>query len=661
MAVQTYKNSFTPFQIGKVTIKNRYCVAPIGFIPVSAMGAYDNDGMDSLVERAKGGFGLIYTSSLGGDVKVDPFSHLDKVFPLYSPINFMRNSVFMNERIHAYGSKVFCQVSMGVGRNGAGKKAPSEISTFSDPSKNAQALTKDEIKSKIDSLVETAKLVKASDYDGIEIHSIHWGYLLDQFAMSITNKRTDEYGGSLENRLRICREIVEGIKQVCGADYPVSMRLGLKSYIKGLGYGQSSLDGEDEAGRTLEEGLEICKLLEAYGYDALSLDVGVYESFYHACPPIYIPKGNYLPLYAEAKKVVTIPVMAANRMDDPDMCENAIAEAKIDAVVLGRATLADPHYARKVETGKVDRIRPCLACNQGCLGRGLVNTAVSCAVNPEVYRGVSYGISKALMPKKIAVIGGGIAGMEAARVATLRGHEATLYEASDRLGGNLIAAGSHTYKDPVLKLNEWYQRELKELGVPIRLNTRATPNMMREMNVDAAILAVGSVPVMPNIPGIDKAISCIDALLGKKAIGQNVVVVGGGLVGCEIALDYAIEHKTVTIVEALDDILSAGDPVPIMNKMALEDLLTHNKVDIRTGHRIEEINADGAVIVSVESGEKQTVSANTVIMAIGFKPLPSMVQDFLGGGLDVYEIGDGRKVGTVLTSIWDAYEVSRGI
>lgn len=654
-----YSNLFTPFKIGKLEIKNRFCLAPMGFIPITAMGTFSDDGVEYLVERAKGGFGLITVGCICSDTKVDPLDPLLMLSPLTSPGNFIRNGVFMNERIHSYGAKTICQITMGMGRNYPGLKSPSAVPTFYG-NQTAPVLTTEEIKQKIQAMIDAAVVVKAANYDALEVHSIHWGYLLDQFAMSITNQRTDEYGGSLENRLRAAREILEGIKDACGSDFPVSIRVGLKSYIKGLGEGQSSLDGKQEAGRTLEEGLEICQLLESYGYDALSVDVGVYESFYHACPPMYMPKGQVLPLSAKAKEVVDIPILTSNRMNDPELCEKAIAEGQTDAVVLGRASLADPYFPQKVEIGKPETIRPCLSCNQGCITRGFESGTACCAVNPTAFRTRTYGVDKAPTSKKIAIIGGGVAGMEAARVATFRGHEVTVYEASDRLGGNLNPAGTHKFKEDVKLLNEWYQRELKEMDIPVQLNTRLDAEDIKKLDVDAVILAVGSVPIIPCLAGMEKAVACLDAISCAKAVGEKVVVVGGGLVGCEMALEYAMEGKTVTIVEALDSILASGGAVPIQVSMMLKDLLAEYKVDVRAGCRIEEVKDKGAAICAAD-GTKSLIEADTVVLSIGFRPLPSMRADLLGSGIPVYEIGDGRKVGNIMTAIWDAYEIARGI
>lgn len=519
-------------------------------------------------------------------------------------------------------------------------------------------MTNEEIKEKIACVIETAQVAKAAGFDGVEIHAMHWGYLIDNFAMELFNHRTDEYGGSLDNRLRVPKEIVEGIKMACGEKFPVTIRVGLKAFLKDINSG--SFDGEGERGRTPEEAAAICKKLEEYGYDGISADVGVYESFYHCTPPSYIEKGGYLKYAAMVKKEIGIPLLFAGRMNDPDICEKAFSEGIIDAVVLARAALADHSYARKLEMGLPEKIRPCLSCNQGCTGRDFSNGAVSCAVNPQAFRGYSYGIIPAQRVKRIMVVGGGVAGMEAARTLTLRGHSVTIYEASDHLGGNLLPAGAHSFKKPVLELNEWYKRELIELGVSVHFHTTVSPDMVKMENPDAVIFAVGSVPSTPPVPGVEKALSSIDALKGNAVMGENILIIGGGLIGMEFALEEAMKGRKVTVVEALDKILSAGAPVPLQNRMYLEAAVDHFGIDVITGSRVKEVTDNGAVVTEKDGSEKE-ITADTVIMATGFKPLASMASELYGTGMEVYEIGDGRTVGSVLTAIWDAYEVARTV
>lgn len=658
-----YQHLMSPFQIGNVTIKNRFCLAAMGMYNFDAKGCITQEGMKYFTDFAKGGFGLILSNSLITDTEIDGNTMVNRFSPNWNERNFVVSCRQLTDRIHAHGAKMFAQISLGTGRNG-GWKSASENPAFFAPDTTVQALTVDEIHRKVEMEVEAALRCQKAGFDGVEIHAMHYGYLLDQFALSLTNHRTDEYGGSLENRLRIAREVVEGIKQVCGEKYPVMMRLGLKSYITGLGKGHASLTGENEAGRTLEEGVRIAQLLEQYGYDALDCDVGMYESWYHQTPPMYTPKGNYIPLAAEAKKAVSIPVILSNRMNDPDLTEAAVAEGKIDGVSLGRAALADPAYPRKVASGKVESIRPCLSCCQ-CIGTELrIGGFYGCAVNPSVTRELSYGIKKAAQPKKVLVVGGGVSGMEAALTAKRSGHEVILCEASDKLGGNLIPASQHAFKQDMRMLNEWFQRELREQGVEVRFNTRVTPDMVRQIGADVVLQAIGSTVIDPPIPGHDhpKYATCMDVLVGGRKVGDRVAVVGGGLTGVEMAIEYAMEGKQVTIVEALPDILSSGLPVPMMQDMMARDLLKHYGVEICAGYKITGVNDHGAEVKNMKDpSDVKEIPADTVVMAIGFRPRPSMDQELYGEGVDVYTIGDANRVGSVMTSIWDAYEVARDL
>ena len=321
-----YTPLLQPLQLSKkLTIKNRYCVGPLTLPSLHGPhGEFSPDGLAYFEERAKGGFGLLYTGAFHPDVLVDPVHPLDSKQPMKAPKAFKRSAVELLERLDAYGAKMIPQVSMGYGRNAVGCYGPSEIPYYHDPSIKTPALTKDQIKRKIDQMIDTAAFFKSCGFPGIEVHAMHWGYLLDQFAMTFMNHRTDEYGGELENRLRCAREIVEGVKAACGSDFAVSMRLALKAYIKD--YNTPSLHGEGEVGRTLEEGLEMARRLEAYGYDFLSVDFGQYDSFYYAAPPCYTQKGEIIDLAAEAKKAVNIPILCGGRMNDPDLAAKAVAE-----------------------------------------------------------------------------------------------------------------------------------------------------------------------------------------------------------------------------------------------------------------------------------------------------------------------------------------------
>lgn len=647
-----YKNIAAPFSIGKVKIKNRLLMAPMdtgfGNLP---NGIFTPAGIEYFVRRAQGGFGLLFSGGTNVDGPVDGTPCI-----LDDPRQFVLAGKNINERLRAYGCKMFMQLTMNIGRN-AGMKSPSPLPALRNPSVTVPELTAAEIHTKVEEMAQAAKLVREAGYAGIDIHALHWGHLLDSFALAFMNHRQDEYGGSLENRLRLCREIAEAIKKACGQDFPVTMRIALKSYMKD--FDKASFTGAEEVGRTLEEAIAIAKMLESYGYDALSTDVGTLDAFYHAMPPSYIPMGSSLDLAAEVKKAVKIPILCGSRFADPDLIEQALAEGRVDAAVVGRQAIADPDFANKVLTGHPENVRTCIGCNQGCIWGYFTRGRVSCAVNPEVGREGQNILTPALEKKNVIVVGGGLSGMEAARIAALRGHKVTLYEKSSELGGNLIAAGAHDFKREVAQLNEYFKQQMRLLPIDVKMNTEASAKAVSELKADAVILAVGSVPIMPaSIPGIDlpTTLSSIEACLNSKPVGNSVVVVGGGLVGCELAYGYAKEGKTVTIVEALEDILLVND-VPAMNKIMLQDAFEYYGTRVLTQTRLQAITSEGAVVLKAD-GTQETIPAETVVMAIGYRPLPSMAEQLAGCGAAVYEIGDGNRVGNVLTCIQDAYEVA---
>ena len=655
-----YEHLMSPLKIGSITVRNRYAVGPMGgrFYQYGTKGEFSPNGINYFIERAKGGFGLIVTGSNPANQTVDPFDEVNgNPGPSKNTAYFGYSSRTLVEGVHAFGGRIFLQISMGHGRMREGK-TPSPTPYFKHPQDLTTELTREEIQTKVADMIKLAKLAKGWGYDGVEIHGMHWGYLLDQFAMAYTNHRTDEYGGDLDGRLRVHREIITGIKEACGKDFPVSIRMCMKTYM--TGFNQSTLTGEGEVGRTIEETVEIAKRFEKYGVDMLNLNSGTYDSFYYCVSPYYMPKGYNIHLARQVKKAVSIPVFVAGGMDDPDMCEKAIADGDIDGVTMARASLADAHYVRKVAEGRLDEIRPCIKCTN-CIHYDLANGVVQCSANPSTMRELTYGIPKAEIRKKVAVVGGGVAGMEAARTAQLAGHEVVLYEAAETLGGHLIEAGSHPFKSGIAALRDWYIGEMKRLGITVKLNTAMTAEDIKNSGAQAVVLAVGSDHFVPHIPGYDheKASVCYDVLMDKVPLGKRVVVVGGGLTGAELAYDLAsYQNKEVVLVEALDNILSAGMEVPTAVKTMLTKLLDYKNVDIRTGNKIAEVNDCGAVIEN-KDGIRETVPADNVVFAIGLRPKKSMAQELLGTGIEVYEVGDGTGVGNIRTATAAAYEVAR--
>lgn len=659
-----YPHSFSPLNIGKVQIRNRYALAPMGTGSMGGpRGEYTDNTIEYYLERARGGFGLIVMGSIIVDMEAQKPDLINgPIPPAYAPSVWRESACRLVERIHAYGTKVFMQLGFGHGRQKPGQKAPSPIPRYADPNEICEPITVEEIHTKIRYMVKTAKMAKDAGFDGVEVHAMHWGYLLDQFAMALCNFREDEYGGSLENRLRVHKEIVEGIKAECGRDFPVSIRMGMKSYIKG--FHKPSLFGDEEAGRTIEEACEIAKLLESYGYDMLDCNSGIYDSFYYAVAPAYMDKGYNIKLAKEIKKHVSIPVFVAGKMNDPELCEQAIANGEIDGVALGRAGLADGAYPQKLMRGRPDKIHPCIACGN-CMASSFSKVSATCAVNPIGMRPGQYPLTRAVRPKKVLVVGGGVGGMEAARIAATRGHSVTLVERSDRLGGRLFDAGVHKFKEDIRNLAKWYDQELKDLGVTVQLGTEMTPEDIRASGADAVIFSIGADPVMPrSIPGIDhpKAVSCTDVLSGKRTVGQKVAIIGAGLVGAEMAYDMAKEEgKEIVLVDGLDDILSNDpDGVPFQTRWMLNELLDLHGVRKYMGHMLAGINDQGCVLKS-KSGELVPIEADDVIIAIGFRSRKSMYEALYGTDMEVYEIVAGNGIGSIASQVNAAYEITRNL
>ena len=585
-----------------------------------------------------------------------------------NPVKFVETSAEMNERVHAYGTKIFLQLTMGFGRSGAPAlmAAPpvsaSAVPNYWDPTVTCRALTTAEVETIVRKFAEAAQIAKVAGYDGVEIHAVHEGYLLDQFTLAIFNRRTDKYGGDLRGRLTLPIEIVQVIKKTVGQDFPVGLRYSVKSAIKD--WRQGGLPGEDyvDKGRDLKEGLEAAQILEAAGYDELNTDVGTYDAWYWSHPPIYQKHGLYLPYTEELKKVVHIPVIVAGKLDIPDMAEKALEDNQADMIGIGRGLLADAYWPKKAMAGKDDDIRPCICCHTGCLGRAFEGKILSCAVNPAAGKERLNEIKPALQPKKVLVVGGGIAGMEVARVATMRGHKVVLYEKTGELGGHVIAGSKPEFKYDDRRLLEWYVGQMKKLGVKIHMNTEVTGKIIAAERPDALVIATGSKDIVLKVPGIDKSMvsTATDVLNGTKKTGKNVVVVGGGLVGCETALWLAQAGKDVTIVEMLDDIVKSGSPVPHMNRIMLIDLLKQAKVKTVTGNSLLEVR-DGSVTVINRNFRQSEITCDSVVTAVGYKPDTKLFRELNGKVEDLYVVGDANAATNIMHAIWTANEIGLNI
>ncbi|EGR0229582.1 FAD-dependent oxidoreductase [Vibrio vulnificus] len=671
MLKQQHKILFEPMQIGSLKLKNRYSMAPMGTLGcVDGDGAYNQRGVEYYVARARGGVGLIITGVQMVENELEQFPMPSLPCPTNHPTAYIRSAKEMTERVHTYGAKIFAQLTAGWGRScipGFTPEdksiAPSDAPNRFDPSIQHRELTTDEVKYFIGKFVESAAIAQKAGFDGVEIHAVHEGYLLDQFTMEFFNQRTDQYGGSFENRYRFAVEIVKGIKAICGDDFPVSLRYSVKGNMKG--FGQGILPGEvaEEVGRDMEEGLKAAKYLQDAGFDALNVDAGTYDSWYWNHPPNYFAPGMYKPYCKAVSEVVDIPVLMAGRMENPDLAAHAVNNGISDGISLGRPLLADPDTVNKIRRGRFEEVRPCLSCHLGCLGRMAEVGNLSCAVNPSCGREEEFRLAPTHRSQNVVVVGGGVAGMEAARIASERGHKVTLLEKSQQLGGNVIPGSQPPFKHDDKLLIEWFAGEMERKNVDVRFDTTADKETIESFNPDSVIFATGSRPLKPKwLSGQDKphVIVAEDMLMNPdKITGDKVTVIGGGLVGAEAALWMAQQGKAVTLIEASDDIIGGPHGTCFANYQMLKELLVKEQVSVLTSTMLQTIT-DTGVIVQRDQRDMEILSDH-VVLALGYRA-EDHLHEALANQLDVenvFNIGDSQKARTIMTAIWDGFEVAR--
>ena len=605
-----------------------------------------------------------------------------------NPKMFDELKVFMDE-IHKTGAKLFIQLTAGMGRSWAITELVGPLhknkftralvkpiidtshelaSPSEQPSRWAHdiicpEMTKHQIHEIIEAFAKTAKLCRDAGVDGVEVHAVHEGYLLDQFAIEFFNKRTDEYGGSFENRYRFAAEVVRAIKAECGEDFPVSLRYSVESKMKG--FCEGAMPGEEytEVGRNMAESERAAKYLQDAGYDMLNADNGTYDSWYWAHPPMYMPQNCNLEDVAHIKKFVDIPVVCAGRME-PDVGAQAIAEGRIDGVGIARQFLADGEWITKLIEDRLEDIRPCICCHAGCFNfsssKGHYNTQdltdtmglARCAINPETMQSKKYYIKPAKKAKNVAVIGGGIGGMEAAILLAKRGHKVTLYEKTGKLGGVFVAAAAPSFKEKDRELIAWYIRELAKQPVEVKLNTEITD--IKSLKADEIIIATGAKAKRIPIPGVEKSVEAVDYLLGNKQVGEKVVVIGGGLTGCEIAYDLYLQGKQPQIVEMQDDLITTPG-ICLANTSYLRDFFKTNKVPVHLECGVKEIK-DGAVVIADKNGNTSEIKTDSVVLSVGYNPAPIAKKSG-----KVHIIGDAKEVGNLRTVIWGAWDVAMKI
>lgn len=657
-----------PIQIGNMVVKNRIKMSAMGIHSLDLInpdGSYTERGIQYFIERAKGGVGLITTGAMqvqnqfeadhnGTTISSAGQAYIDGMKPL-------------TEGVHKYGCKIVTQLTAGTGRqNPAWLSSDSDPIASSDglpnvwnPSVKHRALTADEIRTYyIEGFRKGAIVAKEAGFDGIEIHAVHEGYLLDQFATKSMNTRKDEFGGDVEGRLRFCKEIIDALHESCGNDFPVLMRYSVVSKMKN--WNDGALPGEKykEFGRDYEESIEIAQYLEKIGYVALDVDNGTYDSWFWPHPPVYMPEFCNLEDAAFIKKHVNIPVFCAGKMEDPEVCSKAIEEGKIDGVGVARILLADPQWPNKAMNDQIDEIKPCIGCQIGCLGRLFQGKRMGCAVNPECCAEIDYHYEKATEPKHCIIVGGGIAGMEAALDLRKKGHIVDLYEASKELGGAFIAASSMSFKEEDKRLIQWYINECKKAGVIFHMNTPVTKDLLKRLSFDEIIVATGAnARTLTNVPGIENVeiVNAIDALRKNKEVGQNVVVIGGGLTGIEMSYDMVLSGKHVEVLEMKDQILGM-DVVCAANGQMLQQIIKYHKIPVHLSATIDKFEK-GKVYYSV-NGEQNVIECDTVITSIGYVPNTKLYDEIKAIYNDkVHLIGDSKQVSNLLNATWSAAEL----
>lgn len=642
-----FSSLFQPGAIGRLRLKNRI------FFPAmtSWLAGPTGDTTDELVSHyeriAKGGAGLIVVETAMAATAVDPYRHL--VRALRADDDCFNISLFqLTEAIHEAGAKVAVQLSPGPGSIGSipweigcqgvrniQRVSSSPVQRMGGPPAPRE-LTISEIEKMIELYALSAQRIKLVEFDAIEIHAMG-GFLIAQFLSPMLNKREDEYGGDLKGRMKFLTDLIRATQAKVGSDFPVWVRY--------------AVDEFHPEGRRVEESKEIAKTLESLGVHAISLNSGMHgETSEYVSPPFNIARGHDLPLFKEVKKTVGIPVMVAGGLDLGELAEKVLNEEYADLVGIGRGLLADPDLPQKIEAGEIAAIRKCIRCNE-C--RGLNKRPFRCTVNAQVGRQYKYGeIREASHKKKVVVVGGGPGGMEAARVAALRGHSVTLMEKGSFLGGALHLAAIPPHKEEIRFILEYYQHTLPQFrNLDIQLNMEAEPGNIQALKPDIVILATGGEPFIPTEmqPIRENAVTAYQVLRGHS-VGDRVIVVGGGLIGCETAAYIAQLNKHVILLEVLESI--GADMEPLVRKCMMKEL-NALRVEIHNKTRVRAITEKGVVVV--ENGQEKQFKGDSVVLALGITPVNGLKDALKGKARKIIVIGDAKVQGKIRTAVNEGF------
>lgn len=642
---------FTPIKLGTLEIKNRIVMAPMVTGQASPDGNVTDPQIAWYEARARGGAGLIIVE-MTAVAKRGCAAALLGIWDDDAVPGFRK----LTDAVHANGAKIFLQLSHA-GRQtesaftgGELPVAPSAISCpLGEPltKEIPRKLSIEEIEEIVEQFGQAAGRSRAAGFDGVEVHGAH-GYLIAAFMSAYSNKRHDAYGGDLEGRMQFPLEIINRIRREVGEDFPITFRYSGNEYVPD--------------GRTIEESRRIAPMLQDAGVDCLHISAGLYESFWSEIPIHGTREGVNADDAAAVKKAVKIPVIAVGRIKSPAVAEDILVQGKADFVALGRQLICDPEWPLKVAAGKYEDIRPCIGCIQGCINRGIVQgLPVACVFNTTSGMETKSELRQAETPKKVLVVGGGPGGLEAARVAALRGHQVMLYEKSDDLGGRFHLACVPPFKQEFASAIKWFCIQIKKLGVQVELNKEVTPELVSQISPDVVVVATGAVSCMPDIPGIDnpKVVLAEDILAGRTNLGNRVVIVGGGGIGTEVADFMAQRRKDVTIIEMLPEI---GVPtgIPLLVAQILIPRLEGYGVKIRTNTAVKEITDDGVVVI--ENGLEETIQGiDQVVVAAGAVAVNRLAALLEGTVPEIHTIGDANSPRTIFEATHEGAEVARKI
>jgi len=641
--MQQFKHLFTPIDIGKMKVRNRIVMLPVTTGYCELDETIGDRFINFFATRAKGGVGLI----------IVPFSPVHAGSPIEPGLyddSFLPGARKLADAVHLHGAKIAAQLITSyhvILKDGMAEVVgPSPVLNQMTRA-IARPLTVSEIHYIVKEYGQAASRAREAGFDAVEV-LVGGGYLLNRFLSPITNKREDEYGGSLENRMRIILEVIASMRKEVGIDFPIGCRLNVAEQMDG--------------GHTIEDSKEVVRILEKAGIQMINVYTGWHESPVPTVQAV-LPKGAFLHLAEKVKGWVGIPVIAANRINDPFVAEKAIAEGKADLVGMARALLADPELPNKARESRVEEIVPCLACSN-CLTEILTTyknwgmaASTICSVNPLAGKEAEYAIRPAQKSKKVFVIGGGPSGMEAAMTAALRGHKVTLYDKGNELGGKLLIASIPPYKGELQPLVTSLAARARKAGVEVKLKSDVGPAIIEKERPDVLIMATGSSPLIPNIPGVTdpNVVLAEEVLTGAKTVSGDILIVGGGMVGCETAEFLRERGQGVNEITVIEMLSRMADNVSPTYRPFFLARLKKAGIKMETNMIVQEITKEGVMVE--QKGIAGFIKGDVVVLAVGFKSNPTLNEKSKGKIPEVYAIGDCAKPRMIKEAIEEGFAI----